>query len=477
MRVVWFRSDLRVHDHPPLAAALSSGEEVVGLYAFDPRLMGTTDRYGFERMGPYRRRFLAEALEDLGRSLAALGVPLHVHLGSPEEWLAVQPSVTGLHYSGEAASLEKQAEAAMLRVLKGKKDRHETFTLVHPGDLPYPPERVPDLFTTFRKDVERGGLRLRDEVRTPKGRAPIPPPDLSWRAGIVRPDDPEPRFPNGRPMPGGETAGLARVRDWMWEKDRLRTYKETRNGMLDPDDSSHFSAYQAHGCLSPRRIMAEVRRYEAERGANESTYWLGFELLWRDFFRFTHMRFGDRLFRRSGIQGLEIEWSYDEALGDAWREGRTGFPIVDAAMIELSSTGYMSNRARQIVGSFLTKNLGLDWRLGAEWFESRLADYEPGANYGNWQYVAGVGNDAREFRLFNLRRQAEQYDPKGDFPRHWIPALSRLPGMRAYSPERESVDYPKPIVDFDRSARENRARYERATGGGRGGTMKGRPRA
>jgi deoxyribodipyrimidine photo-lyase len=224
-------------------------------------------------------------------------------------------------------------------------------------------------------------------------------------------------------------------------------------------------------------VYEEVRRYERERVENESTYWLVFELLWRDFFRLTHLKYGDRLFLRDGLQRLPIEWGRDPAAVAAWCDGKTGYPIVDANMRELAATGYMSNRGRQIVASFFTKNLGLDWRIGAEWFEHQLLDYDVASNYGNWQYAAGVGNDGREFRLFNLRRQAEQYDPKGDYVRHWIPELRRLMGFSAHEPWRTGADYVPRMVDFDASARENRERYESAVRRSSGATRSGQDRS
>jgi deoxyribodipyrimidine photo-lyase len=224
-----------------------------------------------------------------------------------------------------------------------------------------------------------------------------------------------------------------------------------------------------------------VQRYEAERGASDETYWLVFELLWRDYFRFVAAAHGDALFRPGGLQGLPIPWRPLTDLRarrdyERWRGGRTGFPLVDAAMRELAATGWMSNRGRQNVVSFLTKNLGVDWRAGAEWFESQLLDYDVASNWGNWTYGAGVGNDARGFRFFNLHKQAAEYDPAGAYVRHWLPELAGLPGAGIHVPERCDPatlaaagvtlgrDYPLPMVDLFASARENEQRWRRAAG-------------
>jgi deoxyribodipyrimidine photo-lyase len=265
------------------------------------------------------------------------------------------------------------------------------------------------------------------------------------------------------PFAGGETAGLARLQQYFWQQDLLRSYKETRNGLLGADYSSKFSAWLAHGCLSPRLIYDEVKKYEAKRAKNESTYWLVFELLWRDYFRFVAKKFGNRLFSPAGIKGgTDLGLRQDARLFDKWAQGLTGIPFIDANMVELAQTGFMSNRGRQNVASFLVKDLHIDWRWGAMYFETLLVDYDVCSNWGNWNYVAGVGNDPRENRYFNILRQAKQYDPKGAYVKHWLPALERLPASFVHvvgdlpKPDlsahgiRLGADYPYPIVRTDK---------------------------
>ncbi|MFN3345543.1 MAG: FAD-binding domain-containing protein, partial [Chloroherpetonaceae bacterium] len=207
-----------------------------------------------------------------------------------------------------------------------------------------------------------------------------------------------------------------------------------------------------------RTIYEAVKRYEHERIANDSTYWLIFELIWRDYFRFISLKYGNRMFKKYGIKNQPVGWSQDEAKFQAWAEGKTGVPFIDANMRELSATGFMSNRGRQNVASFLVKDLKVDWRMGAEWFESLLIDYDVASNYGNWNYVAGIGNDPREDRYFNPLRQAAMYDPNGDYVRHWIPELSHVPAPFIHEPHKLSPmeatlygvelgkTYPRPMV-------------------------------
>ncbi|KAE9586983.1 putative deoxyribodipyrimidine photo-lyase [Lupinus albus] len=226
---------------------------------------------------------------------------------------------------------------------------------------------------------------------------------------------------------GGETAALGRVYEYFWKKDLLKVYKETRNGMLGPDYSTKFSPWLASGSLSPRFIHEEVRRYEDERQANSSTYWVLFELIWRDYFRFLSVKYGNSLFHLGGPRKVQRSWSHDQNLFESWKDGCTGYPLIDANMKELSTTGFMSNRGRQIVCSFLVRDMGIDWRMGAEWFETCLLDYDPCSNYGNWTYGSGVGNDPREDRYFSIPKQAQTYDPEGEYVAYWLPQLGMIP--------------------------------------------------
>jgi Deoxyribodipyrimidine photo-lyase type I (EC 4.1.99.3) len=392
--------------------------------------------------------------------------------------LAQEWGVEAVYAHEEVGTEEKEVAAAVERALRSLGIPLQVdwgHTLYHPEDLPFCLSQLPELFTRFRKQVEES-TPIRDPLPIPaipplpSGLDPGPLPTLA-SLGLSSPArDPRARFT----YTGGSTAAHARLQTYFWDRDRLRLYKETRNGMLDPDDSSRLSAWLALGCISPRTVYAEVKRYEQERVRNESTYWLVFELLWRDYFRFILAKHGAKLFRPSGIQGIPIPWQQDWPRFQAWCRGETGYPLVDANMRELAATGFMSNRGRQNVASFLTKNLGIDWRMGAEWFESLLIDYDVASNYGNWNYTAGVGNDARGFRYFHIPKQSREYDPKGDYLRHWLPELAGIPGDKIHEPYRLTaaeqkqfgvrlgVDYPRPLVDLEKSLAANRRVYEAA---------------
>ena len=261
------------------------------------------------------------------------------------------------------------------------------------------------------------------------------------------------------PFKGGETAALERLKYYFWESNKVKTYEETRNGMIGGDYSSKFSMYLAQGCLSPKMIYAELKKYEKERGENKSTYWLFFELLWRDYFRLIGKKYGNNIFKIGGLTGKpDKKWQDDERLFSLWAEGRTGIPFIDANMRELKLTGFMSNRGRQNVASFLVKDLSVNWLMGAEWFESQLVDYDPCSNYANWNYIAGVGNDPRENRYFNIMSQATRYDVAGEYVKLWLPELVNLPVDKIHRPDtlteeeqkkykvKLGVQYPKAMI-------------------------------
>jgi deoxyribodipyrimidine photo-lyase len=336
--------------------------------------------------------------------------------------------------------------------------------LYHTQDLPVPVHHTPDIFTQFRKDNEQI-TQVRQPLPMPTAMPPLPAgleirelPFLEDFGHTPFQRDPRSVLPFG----GGETEGLKRLRYYFWEKDLIASYKETRNGLIGGDYSSKFSPWLAQGCLSPKMIYHELRRYERERVDNESTYWLFFELLWRDFFRLMGKKHGKRIFLKGGIQNRPQKcWKNNREMFDLWVSGNTGVPFIDANMRELAATGWMSNRGRQNVASFLVKDLKVNWQMGAEYFESMLLDYDPCSNWGNWNYVAGVGSDPREDRYFNILTQAKNYDPKGDFVRLWCKELQQVPADKIHRPdlftpaERQEFGingYPRAVVRIDKWA-------------------------
>ncbi|KAH1110276.1 hypothetical protein AAZX31_04G072400 [Glycine max] len=446
--IVWFRNDLRVLDNEALYKAWLSSETVLPVYCVDPRLFATTYHFGFPKTGALRAQFLLECLADLRKNLMKRGLNLLVQHGKPEEILpslAKSFQAHTVYAQKETCSEELNVERLVMRGLKQVVTSPEESsgitvsnnipklqlvwgtTMYHLDDLPFDATSLPDVYTQFRKLVETK-CTIRSCIKLPASLGP-PPTVQDWGClpSLEQLGLSSQSVNKGMKFVGGETAALSRVYEYFWKKDLLRVYKETRNGMLGPDYSTKFSPWLASGSLSPRFIYEEVKRYENDRLANSSTYWVLFELIWRDYFRFLSVKYGNSLFHLGGPRKVQRNWSQDKNLFESWRDGCTGYPLIDANMKELSTTGFMSNRGRQIVCSFLVRDMGIDWRMGAEWFETCLLDYDPCSNYGNWTYGSGVGNDPREDRYFSIPKQAQTYDPEGEYVAYWLPQLRKIP--------------------------------------------------
>ncbi|GFO07232.1 cryptochrome dash-like [Plakobranchus ocellatus] len=426
-----FRNDIRVHDNEALFLANQRSDFLIPLYCFDPRHFKGTYHFGFPKTGHHRACFMIDSVQDLRSSLQSLGSNLLVRQGKPEQ--VVLDLIRSLDLKNVTVFLQDESmdeEKRVENAIRSKSSVSVTsiwgHTLYHVEDLPFQPKHLPDVYTEFRKRVE-GRASIRKCFTMPPSLKPLPTdleegniPTMSDLGLPVLQKDERSVFP----FKGGESSGLNRLQDYLWGTDHVSTYKETRNGMIGSDYSTKFSPWLAHGCISPRKIYWEIKKYENERTSNQSTYWVIFELIWRDYFRFVGLKYGNQLFHPGGIRGNEVNWRSDNAQFSAWKEGKTGVPYVDANMRELAATGFMSNRGRQNVASFLTKDLKLDWRLGAEWFESLLLDHDVCSNYGNWLYSAGLGNDPRENRKFNVVKQGLDYDGDGDYVRLWLPELA-----------------------------------------------------
>ncbi len=425
--LVWFRKDLRVHDNEVLLEATKKGDAILPVYCFDPRHYGPSE-YPAQKTGAIRAQFIIESVHDLKLSLQKLGGDLITVIGKPEEEipkLAAQYQVSEVYHHREVAWEEKQVSDRVEEALWKQQINLKHFighTLYHKEHLPFPIKDIPDVFTNFRKKVERESFvrpcfDLVQSIKVPADMVCGSVPGLS-DLGYQAPERDERAVWRFK---GGETEGLKRMHHYFWEADALRNYKETRNGLLGADYSSKFSPWIALGCLSPREVYWEVKKYESERIANDSTYWLVFELLWRDYFRFMFKKYGNKFFHKTGFKGQELpEAPNQQELFDRWKNGQTGIPFIDANMNELNATGFMSNRGRQNVASYLVKDLKVNWTWGAAYFEEKLIDYCPASNWGNWAYVAGVGNDPREDRYFNIAKQAQTYDPKGAYVACWL---------------------------------------------------------
>lgn len=430
--IIWFKSDLRLHDNETLVEANLQSDEVLPVYCFDDSDFITTE-FGFKKTGSFRTQFILESLLDLDEQLRKLGSGLHIIKGDTAFELfklAKHYGATKIFAKKEVAYEEKKKEAKVEKELWKVNCTLETFstsTLYHAVDLPFSIKDIPDIFTNFRKKVEKESnirpiFSKPDKMNSPY----IKPIELPLLNELVQ----ENLIQDARKVidfKGGERAGYERLKHYFSQTKAISNYKQTRNGLIGADYSTKFSAWLAQGCLSPREIYYELKKYELEYGANESTYWLIFELMWRDYFRFMMKKHRHKYFLLSGLKQefSELKPSNLELL-EKWINGNTGAEFVDANMRELKLTGFMSNRGRQNVASYLINDLKLDWRYGAAYFEQQLIDYDVCSNWGNWAYLAGVGNDPRGKRYFNIEKQANEYDPKREFRNLWLQELNEV---------------------------------------------------
>jgi len=444
--VVLFNRDLRVHDHPALTAA-AKAERVVPLFVFDERLLGS--RFA----APNRVAFMLEALHDLDESLHKAGGRLFVRRGDPvREALAVarECDATALHVSADWSAYAREREERLARACE---EERIGFT-AHPGVTVVPPGVVTPgsgdhfkVFTPFHRAWSQ--LPWRQGHGAPR-KLSVP---SKLQAGRLPALD---SLVDGRPSPkrmsGGEGEGRKLMRAFL--RDGVGSYEDGHDDLAG-DRTSRLSAYIRWGCVSPLELAHEAGE---RRGGAAFVR----QLCWRDFHHqvlAATPSLPHRDYRRRGDR-----WSRSKRAFEAWKEGRTGYPLVDAAMRQLAEEGYMHNRARMTVASFLCKDLYVDWRPGAWHFWDLLTDGEIANNAGNWQWVAGTGNDTRPNRVLNPVRQAERFDPHGLYVRRYLPELESVRGKAIFRPWRmegfERLDYPEPLVDHDEAAAAFKAHRE-----------------
>jgi deoxyribodipyrimidine photo-lyase len=426
-KLVWFRNDLRLHDNEPLLSAINRSEQIIPLYIFDIRQFQIT-RFGFKKTGSFRTQFLLESVQNLRDNLKEIGGNLIVRIGLPEQIipeLCKQYNVVSVYFNKEVApeeiQVENNVEKELIKLDVNWRDTY-TSTLLNKSELPFSIPKLPDVFTAFKTKVEhdcniQSPLETPQIVRIPEGIESGELPSIAQLNNSYTKIDERAAIQ----FKGGEREGLKRLHTYLWDRDGLKTYFDTRNGLIGEDYSTKLSPWLALGCISPRQVYQEIKRYEVERIKNKSTYWLTFELLWRDFFHFTMEKQKNKLFLHEGFNSsAKTKPSFDSENFQNWIDGKTGLNFIDANMNELRLTGFMSNRGRQNVASYLINDLKVNWVMGAAYFESLLIDYDVYSNYGNWAYIAGVGNDPRTDRYFNIERQTKVYDAEGKYRALWL---------------------------------------------------------
>ena len=412
--IYWFRNDLRLKDNPAFAQACVNADYVLPVYIHDLKEQETV--YGFERQGPHRKTFLRASLDDLRAQLGVQGSDLLEFSGKSVDVLLglLKDTAAKAIYCEQIEAPEEMGRVRTLREQGADIQEFWQSSMLDPQELPFDLEKIPDVFTAFRREIERVRLKFAKPVDAPRDIPPLP---------AVLPQGAIEQMPAGLSLAhpyllGGASRAQAHLKQYL-ERHLPDNYKETRNQLIGMDYSSKFSGWLALGCISARDIALQLSDYEDRYGANDGTYWLWFELLWRDYFRFIHFKYGRKLYQASGLTGALVRPSHAPSF-ERWRSGNTGVDLVDAGMRELHQSGYLSNRMWQIVASYWIYDLKGDWREGAAWFESRLIDYDVYSNQGNWLYIAGRGTDPRGGRPFNVAKQSQDHDPKEIYRKLWL---------------------------------------------------------
>lgn len=413
--IYWFRNDLRLSDNPALAQACLSADQLLPVYLHQTD--GELNAYGVKRLGVHRKNFLRQSLDDLRAQLQDLGSNLFEFSGQANEVLPQLLQSLGAQavHCEQIEAPEELEQLALLRDMGIDIQECWQSSMLDPQYFSFEIQKMPDIFTQFRRAVEGEGLKFANPIATLKAMPPLPSiNDLSELAA-------EATLAHEHLQVGylgGESYAQAHLKQYL-ERRLPDSYKETRNQLIGKDYSSKFSPWLACGCISARDLAAELAAYEKCYGANDGTYWLWFELLWRDYFRFLHFKFGRRLYQERGLSKLAAT-PFDAIGFEKWCSGNTGESLIDAGMRELRESGYLSNRMRQIVASYWIYDMQGDWRAGAAWFESQLIDYDVYSNQGNWLYIAGRGTDPRGGRPFNVAKQTQDHDPDGIYRRLWL---------------------------------------------------------
>ena len=430
--IYWFRTDLRLYDNPALLRACQNADCLLPVFIHSTD--GQTTPWGFERKGLHQRRFLDASLTDLAQQLDTLGSKLYCYEGNPVDILSDLTNQLGAT-TVYCEAIEAPYEIKVVKSLQSLGIDVQTSwqsSMLDLDHLSFDPKNMPDFFTAFRKAVEGSGHRFTAPIGAIKTLPPLPKVDMDGIFAYSSKDSDQPIL-----FAGGEAAALNHLHQYLARR-LPDSYKKTRNELSRFDSSSKFSPWLALGCISARRIAQEIHFYEEKFGANDGTYWLWFEILWRDYFRFIAIKYGVKLFHENGL-GTKPAFCFEQKSFTQWVSGSTGEALIDAGMHELARTGFLSNRMRQIVASYWIYTMRGNWQAGAAWFESQLIDYDVYSNQGNWLYIAGHGTDPRGGRAFNVSKQAQEYDADGEYRRRWAGPISASFSLRNLPKRKDST--------------------------------------
>ncbi len=459
--IVWFRRDLRVHDHPALHVAATEYDRVVPVFLLDRGL--TSGRYA----SPARTAFMLACLKELRATLTDLGAGLVLREGDPVRELtrlAGEVDADAVLWASDVGPYALRRDKAAIAALKqaGVTPRPGPGNFLADVSVPRTGQGKPyTVFTPFWRTHAK--LERRTVHRAPAQLPPLPSSLAVGRIPTLEDLGLTDDVPDPVTAPG---EGAARQALSAFLAGPIDDYDKRHNDLTG--GTSVLSPHVRWGTLSVR----EMEQRALHRGG-EGAEAFARQLAWRDFYGHVLLHFPDNVNGAFQERFKRLEWADDDEGLAAWKEGRTGFPLVDAGMRQLAQTGWMHNRARMVVGSFLTKDLHLDWRDGERWFAHKLLDGEPLQNNGNWQWVASTGVDPAPYfrRMFNPTTQAKKFDPDGVYIRRWVPELQDVPAKRIHEPWTMSddeqaaagcvigTDYPGPIVDHKAERERAMERY------------------
>ena len=418
--VYWFRKNLRINDNPSLAEVIKNYDEIIFIYIKNESFFNPL-KYDENTIGEFRKKFLDESVINLEKNLKKISIRLYIFDGDLIEiFTEINKNFkSNIVFATKEVGWYEESEEKILRENGFDLRLYEDQNLFELEKLPYDIEELPLIFTHFRKKVEKNvTIRNIEKYEIPS----YSTKEFNFKK-LVNVEHPKTKLSNKSAYPfiGGEDDGIKRLNSYLWETNNIENYKETRNGLVGTEYSSKFSAYLSLGCISPVQVYQEVKKYEKEVKKNSSTYWIIFELLWREFFRYVYLKAENKIFLKNGINGNIFSKKFNNNIDafTAWKNGETGQDFIDANMIELKKTGFMSNRGRQNVASYLINDLDINWVWGASHFEKYLIDYDVTSNWCNWMYMAGVGNNTRNW-VFNPERQSDMYDKNGLFRSNWL---------------------------------------------------------
>ena len=441
----WFTDDLRVHDNPALLKAAQTSKTLTCVFCVEPR-WDKANAFGTTAMSKKRHEFMLATLHRLSQQLRGFGQRLQLITGPASQAITtlllnnefdrVVRSRQSGHYEQQAwQKIQQAVEPHRPNLSFEEEDSHTLFNLAQLPDF----SPFPQSFSKFRKQVSHL-LPAAPEQKPLYLPAPTEI-EIGALANTLLQEYTPATQTQGQ-IEGGEAAGLAHLADY-FASDAPSSYKQTRNALQGWSQSTKLSIWLANGSLSVRKTYDALKHYEQLHGANDSTEWIYFELLWREYFFWLARHQQASLFLFGGQQNKKLLTSFYPQRFKQWCAGETPWPLVNACMKELNATGFMSNRGRQIVASCLINELQLDWRCGAAYFEQQLLDYEVGSNWGNWQYIAGVGADPRGGRHFNIEKQTKEHDPEGEFQRRWLgPSYQQAAQGRASIDTVDAADWP-----------------------------------